>query len=693
MARSSRTFQGSMPEVPVKFDSFALKGGLDLHTPQLSLKPGVARDSKNYECSINGGYTRIKGYERFDGRPSPTDAVYGTIAVSAVAGIVVGDTVNGATSGATGVVAAIDITSVPGVKIVAYTKSTGTFAVAENLRKVVTVIGVINTVGVAISDQVVIATYQLAAANIYRADIGVVPGSGTVLGGFSFGANKYAFRNNAGGTAAVLFKSSAAGWVAVPMPYEVAFTVGSGTAPAEGATITKGGVSAVVRRVMIQSGTFASNTAQGKFIIDLPTGGSFSAGAFTAGVTATCSGAQVQVSFLPSGRFETHTANAGNGVRVYGCDGVNRGWEFDGTYLCPITTGNTIDAPLHLRVHKKYLWFSFISSAQYSGVGAPYTWTIISGAGEIALDEAITGFLIMPGNETTAAMAILSVNGVSILYGNSSAEWRLTPLNAGVGSKAYSQQALSRAFIYDNLGIVSIDAVQSYGNFTANTLTVNLRSFVQARRTLITDSLINREKSQYRVYFSDGYALYCTVVNGKYIGSMPIFFTNPVAVAWAGDPNNGGEISYFGSTNGMVYRMDVGTSFDGGPMDWYCDLAFASQGNSRVLKRYRRAVVEVQGEGYAAFNVGYTLSYGNVLVNQGLPQDNAVTVSVTPVYWDSFTWDNFIWDGRSIAPVQIQLTGTSENIALRFEGSSALWPSHTLNSLTLHYTPRRVLRD
>jgi hypothetical protein len=40
------------------------------------LPPGIARRAANFECSITGGYTRIEGYERFDGRPSPSAAVY-----------------------------------------------------------------------------------------------------------------------------------------------------------------------------------------------------------------------------------------------------------------------------------------------------------------------------------------------------------------------------------------------------------------------------------------------------------------------------------------------------------------------------------------------------------------------------------------------------------------------------------------
>lgn len=48
-------------------------GGLDLKTPPLKLPPGAMIDCRNFECDAIGGYTLSKGYERFDGRPSPTE--------------------------------------------------------------------------------------------------------------------------------------------------------------------------------------------------------------------------------------------------------------------------------------------------------------------------------------------------------------------------------------------------------------------------------------------------------------------------------------------------------------------------------------------------------------------------------------------------------------------------------------------
>lgn len=57
-------------------DAFALGGGLNLVDPPMTIKPGYALAAENYEIGINGGYERLGGFERFDGRDSPSEETY-----------------------------------------------------------------------------------------------------------------------------------------------------------------------------------------------------------------------------------------------------------------------------------------------------------------------------------------------------------------------------------------------------------------------------------------------------------------------------------------------------------------------------------------------------------------------------------------------------------------------------------------
>lgn len=61
----------------MKLQTFPLGGGLDITSPVLALRPGQAIAAINYELAPVAGYRRVNGYERFDGRTSPTDFAYG----------------------------------------------------------------------------------------------------------------------------------------------------------------------------------------------------------------------------------------------------------------------------------------------------------------------------------------------------------------------------------------------------------------------------------------------------------------------------------------------------------------------------------------------------------------------------------------------------------------------------------------
>jgi len=87
---------------PVKYDAYQLQGGLDQVTPTLSLPAGVCRRAVNFEALITGGYGRIAGYERFDGRLRPSNAAYLVLSCTLTGVIAVGDTVTGMSSGIDG---------------------------------------------------------------------------------------------------------------------------------------------------------------------------------------------------------------------------------------------------------------------------------------------------------------------------------------------------------------------------------------------------------------------------------------------------------------------------------------------------------------------------------------------------------------------------------------------------------------
>lgn len=677
---------------PVKYDLARLQGGLDQVTPQLSLPPGVCRQASNFEHAVTGGYSRIAGYDRFDGRPNPSDAVYQLIDITVSAAINVGNTITGVSSAATAKVIAIDGSNY------AVTRVTGTFLNGETVQ-----VGGVNKGVIAVilgidADAETDAQYKLLAANDYRADIGVVPGTGSILGVAFYNGDVYAWRNNASNTAADMYKSSTSGWVKIALGFELAFNTGTVSINTNDVIVgATSGATATVRRVVRETGTFSGGDAAGRLIFASVTG-TFQLGEnlqVSSVTKAVSGGAQAAITLVKDGRVETTVANFGGGgavnKKLYGCDGKNRAFEWDGTVYVPISTGMSPDTPTHIAFHKQHLFLSFSHSLQFSALGDPYQWTPLLGAGELAMNDTITNLLVMPGDQSTGALGVYTRSDTSVLYGTSSANFSLTNFNTGTGAIAYSAQVLDQAYVLDDRGVIGLAATLNYGNFTPAALTMNITPFVQIRRNLATASVVNREKAQYRIFFSDGTGLYLTILNGKYLGAMPVQFSHPVTCAVEGEKPDGSETCFFGSTNGYVYRLDVGTSFDGGVIPASFNLVINSIGSPRILKRYRKASVEMTGDSYAAFAFGYDLAYRSAYIDQPADEDIANNLRAG-FYWDGFVWDNFVWDGSNVSPSEVEVRGTAENIAVRFTSVSNLWQPFTVNSVILHYTPRRGLR-
>lgn len=604
---------------------FPLSGGLDQVSPALSLKPGMCRDSINFECNILGGYTRIAGFERFDGRPKPSEQTYWTLTCNVTPmTLAVGDTLLGVTSAATAVVSRLDNTAIPGAMTVVVTKLTGSFTpTGENL----TVGGVVkaHTQGAeqrnAAQNPKLDAQYNKAAADIYRADIQKVPGSGAVLGVWLYNDITYAFRNIADGTAAKMYKATVAGWVAVTTP-----------------------------------------------------------------------------TLAPGGRYEFCNGNFGGTAamkKMFGVDGANKGFMFDGVTFTQITTGMAIDKPNHVCFHKNYLWYAFAASLQRSSIGDPTVWSVVVGAGEIALGDRITAlkpYIGQAGSFTAAVAALLITTDTTtqVLYGSSDTDFQLTPKSTEAGGVQGSVQMLDQPYYLSDLGVVNLATTQAFGNFQMSSLSQQINPFILQEKSRVTTSCIARGKSQYRLYFNDGFALHVSFINGKIVGLMPMNLGIAMQCVCSQKTTAQNELFFAGDANGYVYEMEKGPNFDGASILSYLYLAFSAFKSPRFTKRWRRAVIEVKGTGYLEYSASYDLGWATTEIPT--TPGTLVTSALSSAQWDHFTWDQFFWDGVQEGPSLVDLDGRGENIGMKLVSEGDYFASFNVASMIIHYSMGRQLR-
>ena len=673
---------------PVQYEVTPLQGGFDQITSAYNLAPGALRDCINFACRSQGGYYRIPGYERIDGQPAPSSASFLPIDVTMNPGEPlppIGSVGN--FGNVTGVVCYVD----PFGEYIAVTKTTITFSTFTP--------GVIDigggTIGQAtgihtqltIKDSAVVKSY---AANIYRADIEPVPGSGPIRGVLYFKDTVFGFRDNDTATAGEVYKSTAAGWVKVDLGYKVAFTNLQANID-EGDTLTQGAVTATVERWVITNGDIVSGINIGYFVLSTLAGGNFAAGAATVnGVAVTLSGAETAITLLPGGKYNFSIGNFSgyyDNERVYGADGVNDAFEFNGTVFVPIPVA-MVAKPSYALVHSNHLFLAVESSLVHSALGNPYNFEVVNGAGEIGTGGKITGLLVLPGNQGTAALEVTSRSSTWVLYGTSAQDWKFVNYNVGVGALDRTLQNLFDAFSADDHGLTMMKQSLNYGNFDAARLTYNIQRFIKSLVGQLACSALSRSNSQYRVYYANGFGIYTTVTPQGVVGHGVVLFPDPVICAFDGEDSSGESVHLFGTTSGYVMHNDAGTSFDGREINAYLNTNINTAKSPRIRKRFRRCVLELQGEAYVEMDVGYAFEWASERILPHLFENAPMSFAALP-FWDSFIWDNFFWDGRSNDTVSVELNGTGENLQLMIVLDSDYIEQFTIPSAIFHYTQRR----
>lgn len=680
----------------VKVESLALIGGTDVVSSPSLARPGMARACVNYESAHTGGYQRIGGFERFDGRPRPSDAQYTTLAVTtAYTGVVVGDTLNGQTSGATGVVAHLEPT------YIVVTKKVGTFTSGENLRVGSTVIGVMGAETPSVSAQQDNVLYA-AAAERYRVDIAAVPGSGPVRGIAALGSRVFAWRDTADGLSMKLYKDSAAGWVEVPRYYEYPFRLGT-SQYTDGETLTQGGVSATIKRVVVETGEWGPGTAAGRLITTEPVGGNFANGVAAGGGACTlqnvpATSALAQISFLPGGKVETDTWNfmgSQETLRLYGCDGVNREFEFDGDVWVPLTSGMPVKAKF-VRAHKNYLCFAFKGSLQHTAVGSPYSFDAVLGGAEIGAGDEITGLMTTAGSEDSAAMVIVCRNSTHILYGTGPSTWNLVTLSRNAGAYPYSLQDAGAPIGHDQQGFRIFSPTQAFGNFSWNLSSHRVDPIV--RKGTPACSVFSTRLSRYRCFFDNGDTMSGTIVKENTVLWTQLRYGIKFNVAYEGEVDNISRV-FYGGDDGMVYEADVGRSFDGEPIQAAVRLISINITSPMLIKQFRAGDVEITSE--SAFTLYASAEFDNgaaevEVTNQqrfaALYQQQFRLVGAGG-FWDISDYEVARWDAAGEHRQRLEFVGRGYGIGPIFYSLSDNELPHTIKSLSLVYSPRNIKRS
>ena len=776
----------ALPNVKTMTQYSRFAGGLDLVSPPLTIDAGKCISINNYECNALGGYRRIDGYERFDGRPSPSAQSYYYCPCTFSAAVTVGQTITGATSAATGKVLQVEST------YLIIDRVTGTF-VLENFKVGGVVKGALTILPSKDGHPTGIghATALGLVADDYRADITAVTGSGVLRGVCMYKGIAYAFRDNAAGTAVDIWKSTSTGWQQITLfkslPFKTCtvdvldgvvinqknsgatatvkrqvietsqnledldatsdttvtmglgartFTTQTGKAYITGqailitatasptnymeGTVTSYSTNQIVINITVKtgSGTYSQwalhsdpiniRSDTGRFIVTSVTGtwtsnvaDTIRVGIIDIAIVDNPSGNPVtQISILQGGNYQfvqhNFLANS-DSKKLYGCDALNRAFEFDGDVYIPIRTQITIDAPTTIAAVNGQLALSYFGAVVFSAVGNPHDFRTTSlGFADIhEFGDTVTGMSpIVGGVLAVACRDSFWQVSVDAQTGNYKAEL----ISPDIGAIHYGLMNLGALYSFDDKGIIRIVPSYVFGGFEHDTISRAIQPVIDRFREKIVATAVYKSKNQVRFYANDGTGIIMTMTSGvtqtgaATTGHDFSQFTYPINIsyAWSGEDASGRDIVLLGDEDGYVYVANTGSSFDGEPIQAYIRTAFNNVKSPSAIKRFRKIEVELSTVGYSYIRFNPEFSYADPSIATHLLKYEELQGAGG--YWDEAIWNEFYYDGKIVSQPEIRIQGSGTNIGLVVFSNSAIDLGHNLSGVVLHYTPRKLNR-
>jgi len=643
--------------------AFEFKGGLisNLSPLQHGINaPGSARLLKNFEPSIDGGYKRIEGFAKYDSATVPPygfPKVHGsgqTGTTLVIANIFVTPQVN-------------DTFTIAGVA--------GTYSVNsvsyDNANKRATLN--LNT--------------SLATSPADLAAITFSASTGLIKGVAAWEGNVIALRNNS------LYKSTGSGWTKINVPsYGTVLVNGAGQTgsslavdgltdnPKVGDTFTISGVQKVYTVL-----TTATVTSGGATLSISPA--LASSPADNAAVTWLTS------NYSDSEKLRTSKYRISTASKIVGVDGVNYPFIYDGTTYTVLDTTTDLLGVSFAAFHKNHLVFAKGDKIIFS---SPYTdtdFTVANGSGIISIGGAITGIIVF-----REALIVFTEKSISQIIGNTSADFVLQTITRNVGCVASDtiQEIGGDVIFLGAEGLRLLGATDRTGDFN---LGVVSKVIQQEATDLIFSSssfssVVIKQKSQYRIF---GYNSEITPSGAKGILGTQMTADNTANIAWGetsgikayvadGDYRNQTETLVFAHTDGYVYQMESGSSFDGANITASFATPYVPINDPRVRKTFYKLFLYTDPLGSVTTSVNLKLDFDD----RGSIQPETITLSNNTgsvgFYGTSTAkYGTTVYGDRLKRLFQTQVVGSAFSVSLQFVSNSTD-PAFSLDAATLEYS-------
>ena len=645
---------------PVEF-----RGGLITNLSPLQQginAPGSARILRNFEPSVEGGYRRIEGYDKYDSNIIPP---YG-------APVVHGDS----QSGTTLIIAAIHTTPVAGdtLEIVGVT---GTYTIASggvtydatNNRATLTLSTALDsspanaavvTFKTTTSKYLAIgvAAWEDTAIVCKNADIFKTGGSGfTKINVPDYGTPLVNGGSQTGSTLAIdgLLTAPQQGDAFKIAGVNLVYTV---TATA---TVTSGGTTLAINPAL------ASSPADGAVITFLSTS--------REGANKT--------------KFAKYNFNGTEKVVIV--DGLNEPALYDNATFTALTSAPTdVIGATFVAEAKGHLFFAKGDTVTYTAFETDSDFSIGNGAGNFRVGGTVTALAVF-----REQLIIFTESTIHQLTGRAVSDFVVQTITADIGcidSDTVQEIAGDVMFLGPD-GLRLLSATDRIGDFGLASVSKNIQSvmtgFISANTSFT--SCVVREKSQYRLL---GYNNNITQENAQGILATQFAPQGGEGMAWAetrgirayvadSNYNQNVEQVFFANDDGYLYQMESGNSFDGINIQTTFATPHLPISDPRKRKTFYKLFLYTDPQGSVAFDVSLKLDFDS----QGTIQPAPISIQNTQGtvgFFGTGTFGITRFGTKLLKLFQTQVVGSGFTVSFQFESEDDN-PPYSIDALTVEY--------
>ena len=645
---------------PVEF-----RGGLITNLSPLQQgtnAPGSARILRNFEPSVEGGYRRIEGFDKYDSNIIPP---YGE------------PVVHGASqSGTTLIIGAIHTTPVAGDTLeIAGVSGTYTIASggvsydATNNRATLT----LSTSLASSPANAAVVTFKTTTSNY------------VTIGVASWEDSAIVCKN------ADIFKSGGSGFTKINVPDYGTPLVNAGSQT--GSSLAIDGLTSAP-----QAGDVFKVAGVDK-VYTVLANATVSSGGATLSINPALASSPADdavITFLSTSREGANKTrfakyNFSGTEKIALVDGLNEPALYDNaTFTVLLDAPTDVIGATFVAEVKNHLFFAKGSTVTFTAPYSDTDFSVANGGGNINVGGTVTALAVF-----RQQLIIFTETSIHQLTGNTVADFNLQPITTDIGCiDSDTVQEIGGDVMFlgpDGLRLVSgTDRIGDFGlAVVSKTIQDTMTRFISANTSFT--SCVIREKSQYRIL---GFNNNITEENAQGILATQFAPQGGDNMAWAetrgiranvadSNYNQNTEVVLFSHDDGYLYQMESGNSFDGANIKTTFATPHMPISDPRRRKTFYKLFLYTDPQGSVSFNVSLKLDFDSQGTIQPPPLSILNTQGVVG-FFGTGTFGSTKFGTKLLKLFEAQVVGSGFTVSFQFDSDDTN-PPYSIDALTVEY--------